>query len=57
MGISRKLEDIHQSLTIPAEEGQALEFLVNAENVRKNNDLVEDIREALLEYQVCMSNC
>ena len=57
MGISRKLEDIHQSLTIPAEEGQALEFLVNTENVRKINDLVEDIREALLEYQVCMSNC
>ena len=57
MGISRKLEDIHQSLTIPAEEGQALEFLINAENVRKINDLVEDIREALMEYQVCMSNC
>ena len=57
MGISRKLEDIHQSLTVPAEEGQALEFLINAENVRKINDLVEDIREALLEYQVCMSNC
>ena len=57
MGISRKLEDIHQSLTVPAEEGQAMEFLINAENVRKINDLVEDIREALLEYQVCMSNC
>ena len=57
MGISRKLEDIHQSLTIPTEEGQALEFLVNTENVRKINDLVEDICEALLEYQVCMSNC
>ena len=57
MGITRKLEDIHQGLTIPAEEGQALEFLTNAENVRKINDMVEDIREALLEYQVCMSNC
>ena len=51
------MEDIHQSLTILADEGQALEFLTNAENVRKINDLVEDIREVLMEYQVCISNC
>ena len=50
------MEDIHLSLTIPAEEGEALEFLTNAENARRINDLVEDVREALMEYQVCMSN-
>ena len=38
------------------EEGQALEFLTNAKNARRINDLVEDIREALMEYQVCMPN-
>ena len=54
MGISRKLEGIYQSLIIPAEEGQALEFLTDAKNARRINDLVEEIRGALMEYHVCV---
>jgi len=30
-------------------------FLENAENARKLNGLVEDVRYALMEYQVCTS--
>ena len=55
--IARELENIHQSLTLPAEQGKVLEFLMNAENVQRINGLIEDICEALMEYQVCMSSC
>ena len=55
-GISRKLEGICRSLTLPAEEGQALEFLTNIENTQRINDLVEDVYEVLMEYWVCVSN-
>jgi len=30
-----------------------VQFLNNAENARKLNDLVDDIHEAVIEYQVC----
>ena len=53
----RKLEDIHQSLTLSAEQGGILEFLASAGNVQKINSLVEEIHEALMDYQVCMLNC
>ena len=56
MGIARKLEGICQSLTLPMEERQVLEFLTNTENAWKINDLVEDVHEVLMEYQVCVSN-
>ena len=56
MGIARKLEDIYRSLTLPAEQGNVLEFLTNSENTQKINGIVDDIREALMAYQVCMSN-
>ena len=29
------------------------QFLNNTENAQKLNDLVEDIREAMMDYQVC----
>ena len=38
------------------EEGQVLEFLTNTENTWRINDLVEDVHEVLMEYQVCVSN-
>jgi hypothetical protein len=31
-------------------------FLANTENAQMINGLVEDIREALMDYQVCMSS-
>ena len=56
MGISRKLAGIHQGLTLPAEQRKALEFLANTENTWRINDLIEGIHEALVAYQVCISN-
>jgi hypothetical protein len=56
MGVARKLEDIHQSLTLPAEQGKVMGFLTNTENAQRINGLVEDIREALMDYQVCVLN-
>ena len=54
MGIARKLDHICQGLTLPAEEWKAAEFLTNTENAQRINGLVEDIHEALMDYQVCI---
>jgi len=56
MEIARRLEEICQSLTSLAEEGNIVEFLTNAENAQRINGLVDDIYGALMEYQVCISN-
>jgi len=34
-----------------------MEFLANTGNAQRVNSLVEDIHEALMDYQVCMLNC
>jgi hypothetical protein len=34
----------------------AVGFLTNTENAERINGLVEDIREVMMDYQVCMSN-
>lgn len=54
MGIARKLEDVHQSLNPLVQQGETTGFLTNAENAQRINNLVEDIREALINYQVCL---
>ena len=56
MGISRKLKDVHQDLSQLAGQGRVVGFLTNTENAQKINDLVEDIREVMLDYQVCIPN-
>ena len=53
--MTRKLENICQGLALPAEEGEVMKFLADAENALRINSLVEDIHEALMEYQVCMA--
>ena len=53
--ISRKLEDICQSLTLPVKQGDVITHLTNPENVQRIDGLVEDLHEALMEYQVCIS--
>jgi hypothetical protein len=53
MGMARKLEDIHQDLTQLAGQGTAVGFLANAENAQQINSLVEDVREVMINYQVC----
>lgn len=56
VGVSRKLEDICQSLTLLAEQGEVVQFLTNTERVQKINGLVENIQEALMDYQACILN-
>jgi hypothetical protein len=56
MGIARKLEDVNQDLARLAEQGKTVGFLTNTENAQRINDLAEDIREVMLDYQVCTPN-
>ena len=57
MGVARKLQSINQDLTLLAGQGKAVGFLTNTENAQKINGLVEDIHEAMIDYQVCRSSC
>jgi len=57
MEMTRKLDSIYQGLTLPAEQGDVMRFLANTESAQRINSLVEDIHEALMEYQVCIANC
>jgi len=57
MRLARKFGDICQSLNLPAEQGDVMDFLTSTENAQRINSLVEDIREALIDYQVCVLNC
>jgi len=54
--IARKLGDVYQDLAPLAEQGNFVGFLTSAENVQRVNTLVEDICEALMDYQVCVLN-
>jgi hypothetical protein len=54
MGIARKLEDVHRDLTRLAEQGGVVGFLTNTENEQRINGLVEEIREVMMDYQVCI---
>jgi len=55
-GIARKLEGICQSLTLPGDQGDLVKFLANPKNIQRINGLIEDIYEALMDYQVCKLN-
>ena len=55
MGISRKLEDVHQDLRLLSEQGRAQGFFDNIKNADKLAGLVEDIRDAVMDYQVCIT--
>ena len=52
MEISRKLERVREALDPIATQGDIARFLNNANNAQRLNDLVEDIREAVMDYQV-----
>ena len=53
--ICRKLEDIHRDLALLGEQGKTKGFFNNVENADKLGGLVEDIRDAVMDYQVCIS--
>jgi len=52
MGVARRLKCVYQGLL--AEEGRAV---ANTKSTQRVNDLVEEIREVVMDYQVCMSSC
>ena len=52
IGIGRKLEDIRQDLVLLGEQGKTKGFFNNVENADKLGGLVEDVRDALIDYQV-----
>ena len=53
MRIGRKLGDIHQELAVLGEQGRTKGFFTNVENAEKLAGLVEDVRDAMMDYQVC----
>ena len=56
--MARKLERIRLDRMQLAGQGKVKGFLNNVWNADKLSSLLEDIRDAVLEYQVCMSfNC
>jgi len=54
MGISRKLEGIRQDLAPLEEQGKVEGFFTNLDNAGKLGGLVEDVRDAMTRYQVCI---
>jgi len=52
MEITRKLEGVRQALDPMTTQNDIVQFLSNAENAQKLNDLVDDIREVVMDYQV-----
>ena len=50
----RKLQGILRDLVPLEEEGKVEGFFNNAENAGKLGDLVEDVRDAVMDYQVCV---
>ena len=51
-GIGRKLEAIGQSMESVTTQEDLVDFLNNPENAQRVNGLVEDVRDALMGYQV-----
>ena len=53
MRITRKLEEVGRAIDLIKTRSDLPDFLSNPKNAQKFNDLVEDIRYAFMEYQVC----
>jgi hypothetical protein len=51
--IDRKLDVILKDLAPLAQQGKITQFLTNTENADKLGSMVDDIRDAMMEYQVC----
>ena len=52
MGVSRELEEIGRAMNSMTTEDDLADFLNNPENAQRLNGLVEDVRYALMDYQV-----
>lgn len=51
-GATRKLEDIGRDLILLGEQGAVMEFFSSTQNADELSRLVEDIRDAIMGYQV-----
>jgi len=49
----RKLDDILRELIPLEQRGNITRFLNSTEDVKKLSDLAEDIRDTMMDYQVC----
>jgi len=56
MRIGRKLQDIRQDLALLEEQGKVEGFFSSIKNADKIGGMVEDIRGAMIDYQVCVLN-
>ena len=56
MRVTRKLQAVHQDLDLVAKQGNVEGFFRNLENADMFSGLVEDIRDAMMEYQVCLGD-
>jgi len=54
MGASRKLKEIGQAMNSMTTQEDLADFLKDHGNAQGLNSLVEDIRHALIDYQVCI---
>lgn len=54
--MDRKLQDVLQDLALLQEQGKIEGFFKNVENASRLGGLVDEIRDAMMEYQVCVSN-
>ena len=54
MEILRKLQGVRRDLAVLEEQGKVAGFFNNSENASKLGSLVEDIRDVMMEYQVCI---
>ena len=50
--VDRKLDDILKDLVPLSQQGKFTRFLTNAEDTEKISGMVDDIRDAMMEYQV-----
>ena len=53
--MDRKLERARQDLALLEEQGKIEDFLNNVRNTDKLGSMLEDIRDAIIEYQVRVS--
>ena len=49
------MENIRQELALLAEQGKTKGFFNNVDNADKLGGMVEDIRDVMMDYQVCLS--
>ena len=56
MGTFRKLKEVGLALHSITTQKDLAHFLSSSENAQELNSLVGDVRDALMEYQVCTPN-